>query len=433
MALRWLGRPREAEKAYVDALNSHPTSTMARIGVVYSQADQNQLKRALAGINKAIAQNPDKWEYVKVKGQVLNWMGRHREALQNLHKIDSITDRELLEARVAGARWGGRPVEARNTVKALVQQYPDAPAVHKLEHDINLEYGNKLAGSFRTASDTDGLTDRLAEQVFSMHAGPANRFDFAVEQRRLTMDDEEVGWRRATMSWSSELSSRFSTYASMNQLAYRDGPSRFFGDGALSYAVSDGIHVSAGAGSAAVDAFRAVQNRISSDFYYTEISAQPTPSVRLSAKFVHTNFSDGVERNRVDFESFFRVYSSRKLRVDVGGSTNWMNHSQQTADFFSPDKFYSLLGKMQLSGRLTKRLEYTSQIGAGAQREGDLALQSPLVATGTIWVKLAGGLSLQFDAARSTSSLERINPGRESYARYVIAAGIVYRFQGLRN
>jgi hypothetical protein len=78
-------------------------------------------------------------------------------------------------------------------------------------------------------------------------------------------------------------------------------------------------------------------------------------------------------------------------------------------------------------------LEYTTQIGAGIQHEGDYGLQSPLVATGTLWAKLTGALALQFDAARSTSSMERINAGRPSYARYVLAGGLVYRFQALGN
>jgi hypothetical protein len=71
----------------------------------------------------------------------------------------------------------------------------------------------------------------------------------------------------------------------------------------------------------------------------------------------------------------------------------------------------------------------TAQIGAGIQREGVYALQSPLVATGTLFARLNRHLMLQVDAGRSTSSLERINSGRESYARFVLAAGLAYRFE----
>lgn len=106
-----------------------------------------------------------------------------------------------------------------------------------------------------------------------------------------------------------------------------------------------------------------------------------------------------------------------------------MNHSRETADFFSPPNFYSVLGKVQLSGRVSSRIEYTAQIGAGIQREAVYALQSPLVATGTVFARLNRHLMLRVDAGRSTSSLERINPGRESYARFVMAAGLAYRFE----
>lgn len=430
LALRWLNRPKDAEKAYQDALQRHPRSTMAHIGVIYSVADRNQLARALSMVNQAIQRDPGQWEFVKVKGQVLNWMGRHRDALQVLHTIDAVNDRELLESRISAARWGGKPGEAKSTAKTLVKNYPGTPAAEKLRRDIGLEYGRKVGASVRVASDTDGMTDRLFEEVFAMHAGAANRFEFAVEQRQLSME-QSVGWRRAALNWSGELSSRLSAYGALNEVDYRGvpRPSQFFRDGALTYAVNDRVRISGGGGSAAVDAFRAVQNRVTSDFYYGEISLQPAPGVRFSAKYAHARFSDAVDRNRADVEGFWRLHTSRRVRFDVGGSGNWMNHSRETADFFSPPKFYSVLGKVQLSGRVSSRIEYTAQIGAGIQREAVYALQSPLVATGTVFARLNRHLMLQVDAGRSTSSLERINPGRESYARFVVAAGLAYRFE----
>jgi cellulose synthase/poly-beta-1,6-N-acetylglucosamine synthase-like glycosyltransferase len=78
-------------------------------------------------------------------------------------------------------------------------------------------------------------------------------------------------------------------------------------------------------------------------------------------------------------------------------------------------------GKVKLSGWVSSRIEYTAQIGAGIQREAVYARQWPLVTTGTLFAMLNRHLMLQVDAGRSTSSLERINPGRESYARFVVA------------
>ena len=429
LALRWLDRPKEAETAYRDALKTHPASTMAQIGIIYSLADQNRIQQALALVNQMTRQQPDNRDFAKVKSQILNWMGRHREAGRVLHGLGGADDREILESRVSAARWGGEPAEARRVAKALVARYP-VPAAKKLNRDIELEYGKRLGTSARLAHDTDGLTDRLIEQVFGIHAGAANRFEFAVEQRKLSME-ESVGWRRATLSWSGQLSSRFSSYAAVNQVNYHGvrGSSPFFGDGALTFAASDRVRISGGGGNTAVDAFRAVQNRIKSDFFFGEISIKPRPSVEISAKFARSRFSDSVQRNKADSEAFIRLHTSRKLRLDVGGSVNWLSHSRESENYFSPPDFYSMLGRVRFSGRLSPRFEYNAQIGAGAQREGALALESPLVATGTFFAKISPHWILQIDGGRSTSSLERINPGRQSYARTVLAAGLVYRFE----
>jgi tetratricopeptide (TPR) repeat protein len=207
LALRWMNRPKDAEKAYRQALEAHPQSVTAQIGRIYSLAGQNQLGRALETVRDAHGSNPDKWEFVKVESQLLNWMGRHREAAKVLAAIAQADDRELIESRIAAARWGGRPGEAKRAVMALAKTYPDVPAAEILRSEVSLEYGRMVATSFRIASDSDGLTDRLFEEVFAIHAGPANRVQFGLEQRALSME-QPLGWRRASVSWSSELSGR---------------------------------------------------------------------------------------------------------------------------------------------------------------------------------------------------------------------------------
>src|SRR5579859_5579126 len=68
-ALRELKRPKEAEGAYQAALAAFPHSTAAKLGLIYSLADQNRLGAALSIADKAIRNGPDNWELLMARGQ----------------------------------------------------------------------------------------------------------------------------------------------------------------------------------------------------------------------------------------------------------------------------------------------------------------------------------------------------------------------------
>ena len=153
-ALRWLNRPVEAERIYRQVVGAFPESVTARLGVIYSLADQNRLERALLVAETALASRPKDPDLLKAKGQVLNWMGRHREALRifNAFGGGSAIDREVLEGRIAAARWGGAPKTAREAARVLARTYPQSPAVKPLAREVALEYGQALEPSFRYAT-----------------------------------------------------------------------------------------------------------------------------------------------------------------------------------------------------------------------------------------------------------------------------------------
>jgi tetratricopeptide (TPR) repeat protein len=432
LALRWLGRPGKAEQAYRAVLGVYPGSTTARLGLIYSLADQDRLEHALAEAESAMAAAPDDWDLLKARGQVLNWMGRHRAAMRVFSGIPGSREheREVLEGRIAAARWGGRPKLAKETARTLSATFPSHPPAAKLKRDIFLDYGRALAPGFRFATDRDGFTDRLYEQSFSLHAGPANRFQFGLQHRQFSMD-RNLSWNRYEAGWSGRLTSRLAAYASLSNVEYRVGVPmrRLLGDGSLFFDLTDRVRLSAGSGTIAADAFHAVQKGVTAPFFYGSAVLHPRRDVAIETQYSRHMFSNGVRRERYTVEGFRRLGGARRFRVDVGGAGNWMWHDRTSGDFFSPESFHSLLGKMRASGRLSSRLEYIFEAGSGAQHETGLARQTPLVLTGSLFARLAPGLHLRVDAGRTTSSLERVNPGLAPYSRTVVAASLMFRFE----
>ena len=431
-ALRWLNRPVEAERIYRQVAGVYPESVTARLGVVYSLADQNRLERALAVAEAALASQPKNTDLLKAKGQVLNWMGKHQAALRIFSAFggSAAIDREVLEGRLAAARWGGAPKTAREAARELARTYPQSPAVKPLATEVALEYGRALAPSFRYATDNDGFIDRVYEQAFSLHAGPANRIQLGFQQRQFSMG-ESASWRRFDVGWSGTLAPRLHAYASVSDVEYRSAAAerRFVGDAALSFAINDSVKISGGGGTLAVDAFHAVQRAITAPFFYGNVVVEPWRMTAIEVQYSRYMFSNGINRDRFTVEGFRRLGGGRALHVDVGGAGNWMWHDRETQYFFSPATFHSLLAKARVAGRLSRTLEYNVEVGAGEQREAYYGRQSPFVATGSMFARLGPRLHLRVEAGRSTSSLERINPGRASYARTVVAAGLVFRFE----
>jgi hypothetical protein len=147
---------------------------------------------------------------------------------------DHQTDREILESRLAAARWGGEPGQAKSAARLLADRWPDDPGVQRVRRELFLDYGIAMQPSFRFASDSDGFSERLFEQEFVLHAGAANRLQFGVGERQFSQD-QNLGWRRYEVSWSGNLSRSWSAYASAAGLQYTSGPPRqqFLGDMAL--------------------------------------------------------------------------------------------------------------------------------------------------------------------------------------------------------
>ena len=430
LALRWLGQSKEAQTAYEVAENLYPASGAARAGKVYSLGDQNKLSDALRAAEAGLRDLPDDPELIKAKIKVLNWMSRHLEAEQLLDGIPAslANDREILEDRVYAARWGGDPGTASRTARRLSADFPDNTATRKLADQIDLEYGASLAPGFRYISDSDGLVDKTWSGEFAVHLSPAHELRTGYLYREL-WQGESLFWRRYDLGWTGVLSRRVRGYASASDMNYEDGfTHRIIGDGGVALALNDSARITAGGGTIAMDAFQAIQHRVTATFGSGDLTLAPNTFTQLQARYARYNFSDGVTRDRTDLEGLFQIHSQASLKLRLGWRSNLMWHNGATTDFYSPETFQSHLALTQVSGRLARPLEYSLEVAGGWQMEPGTPLENPIQVSGRLAWHPAENFRALIEVGRTTSSLDRVTADRNPYTRRVASIGIVYSF-----
>jgi tetratricopeptide (TPR) repeat protein len=430
LAMRWLGQPKEAQTAYEVAREHYPASGAARAGAIYSLGDQNKLAEALRTAEADLRDLPNDPDLLKAKIKVLNWMSRHLEAE---HVLDGIpvsleNDREILEDRVYAARWGGDPGTAASTARRLIADFPDNPATKKLVNQIDLEYGASIAPGFRYISDSDGLIDKTWSGEAAVHLSPANELRTGYLYRELSQG-QSLFWRRYDLGWTGVLSRRLRAYASGSDVNYGIGSThKIIGDGGFAFVLSDSARITAGGGTIMMDAFVAAQNHVTANFASGDLTLAPSTFAQLQARYARYNFSDGVTRDRVDLEALFQLHSQARLKLRMGWRSNLMWHDGATLDFYSPATFQSHLAVVQLSGRLTRPLEYWVEVGGGWQMEPGTPLENPIQVSANIAWHPTDNFRALIEVGRTTSSLDRVTADRNPYSRRVASIGIAYSF-----
>lgn len=430
LALRWLGQAKEAQKAYEVAGNLYPASGAARAGAVYSLGDQNKFSEALRTAEAGLRDLPNDPELIKAKIKVLNWMSRHLEAQQVLDGIPTSleNDREILEDRVYAARWGGDPDTAARTVRRLDGDFPSDTATKKLVNQIELEYGASLAPGFRYISDSDGLIDKTWSGEFAVHLSPAHELRTGYLYREL-WQNESLFWRRYDLGWTGVLSRRMRGYASASDINYGTGSThRMIGDGGFAFILSDWAKITAGGGTIAMDAVQAVQHHVTASFGSGDVTLAPNTFTQLQARYARYRFSDGVTRDRADLEALFQVHSQARMKLRLGWRSNLMWHDGSTLDFYSPETFRSHLAVAQVSGRLTRPLDYLVEVAGGWQMEPGTPLENPIQVSARLAWHPTDNFRALIEVGRTTSSLDRVTADRNPYTRRVASIGLAYSF-----
>jgi len=426
LALRWLNRSREAEEAYKTLLGKYPASEDAVAGLAYTLANEQKFSQALGLLNSPAPQ------IVKAKIRILNWAGRHYEAQELLNKLPAglETDREVLEDRVAAARWGGDPSGAVKSMQRLSALYPGVET-SRLSQDLREDYGHAVAPTFRYGKDSFGLTERSLATDVTVHLNPAHTIHAGYQYRWFEQEGE--GFRtlvRYELGWGGNLSRRVSAYASGASVDYRESglKMKIVGDASIALAISDKFKVNGGGGVLAMDAFPALHSQVTAPFEFGELAVRANSRTQLQARYSRYAFSDNVIRQRVDFQGARTLFSESRIKVRAGWRIGGMWHDQQTPDFWSPSRFYSTLATAQAEGSVGSWMEYSGEIAGGFQSERGNDLQHPLQVLGKITLHPKSKWRTAMEFGRSTSSIDRLLPGQRAYSRWIVGVGSEFRF-----
>jgi tetratricopeptide (TPR) repeat protein len=425
LALRWLRRSAEAQEAYRTLLSHYPASEEGMAGLAYALAEEGRYSQALAGLTST---SPT---VAKARIRILNWAGRHQEAQRLLDALPEALrdDREVLEDRVAAARWGGNPTGAIEYVERLSDLYPTADS-RRLLRDLGIQYGLALKPSFRFTKDSFGLAETTWTGDFNIHLTPAHAVRAGYQYR--WFEEDGGGFRtlvRYDLGWSGELSRWLAAYASVATVDYREPQleKKLVGDGSIAFVVNDSLRLGAGGGAIVMDAFPALQNQVSAPFAFGEATVRPTPRTQIAGRASRYAFSDGVVRKRADLHVMQTIASRPGVKVNLGWRFSGLWHDISTSDFWSPARFQSNLVVTQAEGSVTTWLDYFGEIAAGFQSERGGSMQHPLQASGRIALG-RGSWRTVIELGKSTSSVDRSLPGQSPYSRWLVSVGGELRF-----
>ena len=431
LALRWLGRRKEAQDAYRDELKLYPQSAGAVVGIAYTFADENKHAEALRFLDSESEVPADNVQVMKAKIRILNWMGRHYEAQAMLAKVPTnfADDRDILEDRISAARWGGKPVEAAQYLNTLASLFP-SDSSSRLRKDFRTEFGHSFSPSVRYIDDSDGLIDRTAGADASFHLNPSHAIRMGYQYRFLKQLQEDRSWVRYDLGWTGTLSRRLTVYATASNIDYRTpGIDRTtIGDGSFIVSASDKFKISGGGGTIISDAFNSISTRVTAPFGFGDVSFSPNSATRFQARYSRFAFSDQVNRDRADFEAMRSVVSESLVRFSLGWRSNLMWHDAYTPDFWSPSQFQSHTAVAQGYGRVSRWLDYFGEVSGGWQAERGTPSTHPLQVAGRVVWHPSRHWNAVLEAGRSTSSLDRPSSGLRTYIRRVFSAGMQFRF-----
>jgi hypothetical protein len=235
--------------------------------------------------------------------------------------------------------------------------------------------------------------------------------------------------RRYELGWSGVVTRRIGSYATASEVDYdRTGIHKIIGDGGLSVIMNDSSRLILGGGTIAMDAFNAIAHSVTGPFFSGELVLTPAYRSRIDVRYAQYRFSDGVRRDRSDLEGLQQVTSNPYAKIRFGWRSNLMWHDRGTDDFYSPASFMAHMMVAQSYGKIARSLDYFAEVSGGWQSETATPLQHPLQISGRLVWNPRENVRILLELGRTTSSLERVIPDRNSYHRRFASIGLNYMF-----
>lgn len=433
LALRWSGRPKEAERLYKQISALYPESSAGPDGLIHSLADQNRLGSAIKAANESLTRLPDRWDLVKSRAQVLNWAGRHLQAEKTLAALpeDRAQQGDALQHMALAARWTDDARMAADYARTFVQRYPGDREAYRLREELQYQYGYALQSRADYFADTDDFVARGFRQQVEAPLTVSHRLDFGVNRQLFTQRGEAASWTTYGVGWTGHLARRLTARARAGQTIYGNGvrENRLNLDASASYLVSDRVRLRGGIGREPTTAFRAIQRQVQTQYAYAETDLRPTLKTQLGLRYSTVAFGSSTTRQGIDFSAFRRIVDTRPMRIRLGTRNSWASHDRPSNDVYSPDYFRTHLGAVHLEGRIPGAIDYVAEFGTGLQMEAGQPRTIPIVSTIEVAKKLRQNIWLRLQAGHSNSALDRTNAGLPAYRMSYANIQLDYRLR----
>ena len=433
LALRWSGRPKEAERLYKQISALYPESSAGPDGLIHSLADQNRLGSAIKAADESLTRLPDRWDLVKSRAQVLNWAGRHLQAEKTLAALpeERAQQGDALQHMALAARWTDDARMATDYARTFAQRYPGDREAYRLRDELQYQYGYAFQTRADYFADTDDFVSRGIRQQFEAPLSVSHRLEFGVNRQLFTQRGEAASWTTYGVGWTGHVARRLTARARAGQTLYGNGvkESRLNLDASASYLVSDRVRLRGGLGREPTTAFRAIQRQVQTQYAYAETDLRPTLKTQLGLRYSTVAFGASTTRQSIDLSAFRRILNTRPVRIRLGTRNSWATHDRPSNDVYSPEYFRTHLGAVHLEGRIPGEIDYVAEFGTGLQMEAGQPRTIPFVSTLEFAKKLRQNIWLRLQGGHSNSAVDRTNAGLSSYRMSYASIQLDYRLK----
>lgn len=159
LALQMLDRFSDAVRAYLRALSINPNDFDANLNIATAYMALGEAAQALVYADRAVQIDPDNGAAHANLGSVHSAMDQHAEAVREYESAAELMDLspQLLMNMAVSQGKINRYVEMRNTLLALLDLAPDAPAYERLGFaNFRLRQYAEAELAFRKSIETDG-------------------------------------------------------------------------------------------------------------------------------------------------------------------------------------------------------------------------------------------------------------------------------------
>lgn len=433
LALRWSGRPKEAERLYKQISALYPESSAGPDGLIHSLADQNRLGSAIKAADESLTRLPDRWDLVKSRAQVLNWAGRHLQAEKTLAALpeERAQQGDALQHMALAARWTDDARMASDYARTFAQRYPGDREAYRLRDELQYQYGYAFQTRADYFADTDDFVSQGIRQQFEAPVSLSHRLELGVNRQLFTQRGEAASWTTYGVGWTGHVARRLTARARAGQTFYGNGAkeSRLNLDASANYLVSDRVRLRGGLGQEPTTAFRAIQRQVQTQYAYAETDLRPTLKTQLGLRYSTVAFGSSTTRQSIDFSAFRRIVNKRLMRIRLGTRNSWASHDRPSDDVYSPDYFRTHLGAVHLEGRFPGAIDYVAEFGTGLQMEAGQPRTIPIVSTVELAKRLRQDIWLRLQGGYSNSAVDRTNAGLSAYRMSYASIQLDYRLK----